>query len=155
MTGNDLQAVRAWIVKAAICREELNEAWREATAIRSPQYGFGGVKVSESRPVEAIYFATELKVKDLDRKFQKAQALAIDGMLRLERELEMIDDPRIRVLLRYRVSFVMSWNQIAARMGLKLRSIYRLYDQALEALESVQENKLSAPASSAGEDISH
>lgn len=76
-----------------------------------------------------------VRYEEIVSKYEKRLKLYQKETLAIEKAVESVTDPRLRLLLRYKYFDGYKWETIADLMQYELSWIYRLHGQALQELE--------------------
>lgn len=81
--------------------------------------------------------STVVNIIDLENEINRI----IDGLVDLKREvlrvIQCVRDPEYQALLEMRYLGFMTWEDIASGFGCDVRSVYRMHERALRAVNSV------------------
>ena len=78
---------------------------------------------------------TMAKIVDLKKKINAEIDKYIDLKKEIREVINGVQNMRDMLLLRYRYSEFLTWEQIAEKMNYSLRQVYRFHDEAIEEIE--------------------
>ena len=80
--------------------------------------GVGSIKISDMPKGSSKISSIEEKIVELKEKWINARVSALEEYLRIETYINSIEDIEIRLIARYRYLDLLSWEQIAVKIGL-------------------------------------
>lgn len=79
--------------------------------------GVGSIKISDMPKGSPKISSIEEKIVELKEKWINARVSALEEYLRIETYINSIEDIEIRLIARYRYLDLLSWEQIALKIG--------------------------------------
>jgi hypothetical protein len=79
--------------------------------------GVGSIKISDMPKGSSKISSIEEKIVELKEKWINARVSALEEYLRIETYINSIEDIEIRLIARYRYLDLLSWEQIALKIG--------------------------------------
>jgi hypothetical protein len=79
--------------------------------------GVGSIKISDMPKGSSKISSIEEKIVELKEKWINARVSALEEYLRIETYINAIEDIEIRLIARYRYLDLLSWEQIALKIG--------------------------------------
>lgn len=76
---------------------------------------------------------------ELSERYRAKIAQQVTEMLEIEKSVEALEVPAMRLLLRYRYLEGLSWNEVCEKMGYSWRQTHRIHGRALETLKQKEE----------------
>jgi len=87
----------------------------------------------ESLNLQRLVTEIESRIEELSDKYREVDNL-----------IEQIPDPKIKaVMTQYYVLCANDWEEVAAVMGISVRTVHRLHGYGLEVIRHIQEKELS------------
>ena len=127
------ERLRRYIWLKQECRQleaYLNRTMNDMAAVSSPRLT-GMPKPTEPKTLDEIV----IRYEEIAAKYEKRLKQYQKETLAIEKAVESVTDPRLRLLLRYKYFDGYKWETIADLMQYELSWIYRLHGQALQELE--------------------
>ena len=109
---------------------EIEEIAKSITAASSPDLS-GMPHGSEPSRLDNVI----IRLDDIMGKYKRKLAVIAKEQREIEDALDTLDDPKLRVLMRYRYIKGMKWEEVAEKMHYELRWIYHLHGIALYLLK--------------------
>ena len=131
MTKNDLRQKLNLVYKLDIEFRILNikiERWEAVSQVQAIRYDLDKVQSSPSDPMDAT-MAGLYKLLDKRKKIQMALARAVEDANQI---IDAVPDEEKRLVLHYRYTACLSWEEIARRMGYTERHVRRFRDEAFD-----------------------
>lgn len=110
--------------------EEVAQLRDFSTSISSPS--FDSEPVSGSRPQEAKFEKAVLKIIDLESKINAEIDSYVNLKAEIRETINQLDDADEKLLLRYRYINFFTWEDIAEKMNVSIRTIHRIHASALQ-----------------------
>lgn len=79
--------------------------------------GVGSIKISDMPKGSSKISSIQEKIVELKEKWINARVSALEEYLRIETYINSIEDIEIRLIARYRYLDLLSWEQIALKIG--------------------------------------
>ena len=79
--------------------------------------GVGSIKISDMTKGSSKISSIEEKIVELKEKWINARLSALEEYVRIETYIHSIEDIEIRLIARYRYLDLLSWEQIALKIG--------------------------------------
>ena len=79
--------------------------------------GVGSIKISDMPKGSSKISSIEEKIVELKERWINARVSALEEYLRIETYINSIEDIEIRLIARYRYLDLLSWEQIALKIG--------------------------------------
>ena len=106
------------------------ERYKELScSISSPQLG---ERIQTSRNADPPFVRALIKIDETQRKINAAIDSLVDVKLDITERIGRMENADEQTLLHYRYLDEISWNDIALKMNVSLRTIYRLHGSALQ-----------------------
>ena len=106
------------------------ERYKELScSISSPQLG---ERIQTSRNADPPFVRAIIKIDETQRKINAAIDSLVDVKLDITERIGRMENADEQTLLHYRYLDEFSWNDIALKMNVSLRTIYRLHGSALQ-----------------------
>ena len=106
------------------------ERYKELScSISSPQLG---ERIQTSRNADPPFVRALIKIDETQRKINAAIDSLVDVKLDITERIGRMENADEQTLLHYRYLDEFSWNDIALKMNVSLRTIYRLHGSALQ-----------------------
>ena len=108
---------------------ELKRYRELSRSISSPQLG---ERTQTSQNTDAPFVRALIKIDETQRKINAAIDSLVDVKLDITERIGRMENADEQTLLHYRYLDEFSWNDIALKMNVSLRTIYRLHGSALQ-----------------------
>lgn len=108
--------------------------WQNRLTRLHTAYGSGRTaSQQESVNLQRLVTEIESRIEELSDKYREVDSL-----------IERIPDPKIKaVMTQYYVLCANDWEEVAAVMGISVRTVHRLHSYGLEVIRHIQEKELS------------
>ncbi|MCM1508949.1 MAG: DUF1492 domain-containing protein [Ruminococcus flavefaciens] len=110
-----------------------------STSIASPD--FAKEKVSKSQNTDAPFVNAVNKLVDLEKATDSKMAELLGLRMEIRETINLVEDAKQILILRYRYIDFMKWEDIAEKTGYSLKSAYRIHALALNAVADILATK--------------
>lgn len=131
MTKNDLKQKLVLVYKLDTELKIINikiERWEAVSQVKAIRYDLDKVQSSPSDPMD-ITLAGLYKLLDKRKKIQVALARAVEDSNQI---IDAVPNERNRLILHYRYTACLPWEEISHRMGYTERHVRRFRDEAFD-----------------------
>ncbi|MFR9054951.1 MAG: DUF1492 domain-containing protein [Acidaminococcus intestini] len=133
--------VKEYLEQGLYLDKEINSQLLEVTNLRSLAQSLSSTGFEEhhnpNRPTEASFTKILEKVWEREEHINSQIDHLVDLKQEISKTIDKVEDPKERLVLRYRYIHFLKWDRVAAMVGISRRQVFVVHKEALLSVEKI------------------